>query len=193
MANFLKSFEKTMGHEGGYIDDPDDKGGETYRGISRRWFPDWEGWVMIDKYKSKPSFPDSLKLDQKLSILVRDFYKIHFWNRFQGDSIDNQFIADELFDTAVNMDVTDAVKFLQKSLNLLNRNQVVFPDMTEDGIFGPTTLSNLNKYLSTEDSSILLKMMIVLQGNHYMEYMVKSPTQEKYCRGWFGRVEITKA
>lgn len=192
MAEYSKAFEKTMGHEGGYSYDPDDTGGETYRGISRRWFPDWEGWVLIDKYRTQSHFPDSLRLDQKLNILVQKFYKVQFWNRFQGDSIDNQFVAEEIFDTAVNMSVSDAVRFLQISLNKLNRNQALFPDMVEDGVLGPTTLNNLDIYLK-EDVSILLGMMNVLQGMHYIDYMTDSPTQEKYCRGWFKRVTISKA
>ena len=193
MANFLEAFSNTMGHEGGYVDDPTDKGGETYRGISRRWFPDWEGWEIIDASRDKPDFPGCLKMCQKLDLSVSKFYKIYFWNRFQGDHIPSQEVAEELFDTAVNQDVVDAVRYLQISLNKLNRNQIVFPDMVEDGVFGPTTLSNLNKYLSTEDPTILLKMMNVLQGMHYIDYMTDSPTQEKYCRGWFNRVEFKKA
>jgi len=37
---------------------------------------------------------------------------------------------------------------------------------------------------------ILLKIMNVLQGMHYISYMNKSPVQEKYARGWFGRVSL---
>ena len=37
MADFNIAFEITMGHEGGYSFDKDDAGGETYRGISRRY------------------------------------------------------------------------------------------------------------------------------------------------------------
>ena len=40
-----------MEHEGGYVDDRDDRGGETYRGISRNNFPDWKGWKKIDGFK----------------------------------------------------------------------------------------------------------------------------------------------
>jgi type VI secretion system secreted protein VgrG len=39
--NFLKAFNTTMTFEGGYANDPDDAGGETYMGISRRYHPDW--------------------------------------------------------------------------------------------------------------------------------------------------------
>ncbi|GAJ23902.1 unnamed protein product, partial [marine sediment metagenome] len=41
-----------------------------------------------------------------------------------------------------------------------------------------------------DDLSYLLKVMNILQGMHYIEYMRKSPTQEKYARGWLKRVKI---
>ena len=47
MAEFKKAYDKTMGHEGGYVHDPDDAGGETYKGISRRYHPGWEGWKVV--------------------------------------------------------------------------------------------------------------------------------------------------
>lgn len=194
MANFEEAYKKTMGHEGTYVIDPTDAGGETYCGISRRWFPDWEGWAIIDASRSKDGFPKSLDDDGVLQSLIPMFYKQHFWNRFQGDKIKDQRVADELFDTAVNMSVSDSVKFLQGALNVLNRNQALFPDMTDDGVLGPTTLDSLHKYCrgGKDDVVMLLKIMNVMQGQHYIDYMGKSPMQEKFCRGWFKRVEITK-
>lgn len=47
--NFLKSYDILIKHEGGYVNDPDDKGGETYKGIARKFNPDWKGWKIIDK------------------------------------------------------------------------------------------------------------------------------------------------
>ncbi len=40
-----------LSHEGGYANHPADKGGETYRGISRKANPNWEGWKYIDDVK----------------------------------------------------------------------------------------------------------------------------------------------
>lgn len=49
-----KIFDELMIIEGGHHHDPDDPGGETYCGISRRYHPYWEGWAMLDKGE-KPS------------------------------------------------------------------------------------------------------------------------------------------
>ena len=60
MDHFKEAFTKTMSEEGGYNFDRMDPGGETYMGISRVYWPSWEGWVIIDKYEEKgivPKFP----------------------------------------------------------------------------------------------------------------------------------------
>jgi len=37
---------------------------------------------------------------------------------------------------------------------------------------------------------VLLKVMNIFQGMHYIEYMRKDPVQEKYARGWLKRVKL---
>ncbi len=191
MSNFEKAYSLTMSHEGGYVFDPDDVGGETYKGISRAYNSSWEGWRIIDILKSEDSFPKNLDMNSELQRKVKDFYRDRYFEPFIGAQMPED-LAIEMFDTSVNMGVGRAVKFLQISLNVLNRNQKLYPDMVEDGAYGPTTHRNLYKYLQSDSSVLLCKMINVLQGNHYINYMKKSPRQEKYARGWFNRVDITK-
>ena len=77
-------------------------------------------------------------------------------------------------------------------MNVLNRNQKNYGDITEDGGFGTNTMGALNQYLAIDDESFLVKIMNILQGMHYIDYMTKSPTQEKFARGWLKRVSINK-
>ena len=51
MADFHKALKRTAKYEGGYVNDPADAGGETYKGISRRANPKWDGWQLIDAHK----------------------------------------------------------------------------------------------------------------------------------------------
>lgn len=194
MAEFLKAYSITLGHEGGYAFDPDDAGGETYKGVARRYHPGWSGWASIDQIKqqaaNKRQLNKLLAGNAELQQQIQDFYKQQYWDRFQGDLIGDQELADELFDTAVNMGVHRAVSFLQEGLNLLNRNQQSFKDILEDGKCGTGTLGALDKYLAKDPAEYLLKIMNILQGMHYIEYMRKSPVQEKYARGWLKRVCI---
>lgn len=182
MADFKKAFEITMGHEGGYVYDPTDAGGETYRGISRRYNPQWEGWELIDKTKPNISHFD-------LDLFVRKFYRVSYWDVNRLDEF-SQEIANEMFDTGINMGVVRAAKFLQRALNYLNRNGSLFPDLVDDGIIGSKTFSAMLRIAHAKDGEVLLKIMNVLQGMHYLDYMKKSPTQEKYARGWFKRVSL---
>lgn len=191
MAIFLYAFQHTMGHEGGYVNDQDDRGGETYSGISRKFNPQWEGWKIIDIKKTISYFPKNLQEVTELQSLVWIFYKQKYWDVFSGDNIDNQNIANELFDTGVNMGTTRACKFFQKALNYLNKNEKLFKDLVEDGKIGKKTLSSYNK-LNNKDKEYLYKILNILQGNHYLEYMKKDPKQEKFCRGWLNRVTINK-
>ena len=190
MADFGKAYEKTLAFEGEYAFDPDDPGGETYRGIARRFNPGWEGWKTIDRTKRMAGFPENLESIGPLQTAVRKFYKQHYWDRFQGDMIASQEIANELFDASVNLGVTRAVTFLQTGLNVLNRDQSLYPDVVEDGLCGPRTLEALTRYLQHDSVEYLLKVANILQGMHYIAIMKKSPTQEKYARGWLDRIDI---
>lgn len=196
MADFEQAYKITLGHEGGYVFDPDDAGGGTYKGVARRYHSGWPGWATIDRIKQQADNRRQLNRllgeDAELQQQIGDFYKQNYWDRFQGDAVASQQLAEELFDTGVNMGVHRAVRFLQEGLNLLNRNQKSFKDILEDGKSGSGTLSALNKYLAKDPAEHLLKIMNILQGMHYIEYMRKSPTQEKYARGWLKRVCVGK-
>lgn len=188
MANFTEAYNLTSAHEGGYVDDPTDRGGETYRGISRVHHPSWSGWEKIDACKGKSAFPAMLDADSALQRSVKSFYKRKYWDRFLGDQIPDQQVANELYDTGVNMGVRRAVRFLQNALNQLNRNQRNYKDLVVDGWLGEGTLEVLKQYLRLDrKSALLLKMMNIQQGARYIEIMENDPTQEKYARGWLKR------
>ena len=191
MAYFQKAFNLVMMNEGGYVDDKDDAGGETYKGISRRYNPTWEGWKEIDILKLKSDFPKGLLNNMLVKDSVNVFYKQRYWDRLLCDEIKYQLLAEELFDTAVNMGVSRSSNFFQQALNLLNRNEKLYPDLVEDGKIGQKTLDALDM-LPGKDMEYLLKIINILQGMHYISYMKDSPIQEKYARGWLGRVSIEK-
>ena len=188
MANFSDAYALTSAHEGGYVNDPVDRGGETYRGIARVHHPEWHGWKRIDAGRRDKSFPKSLNADRTLQSNARAFYKKAYWDRFEGDDIPDQAVANELYDTAVNMGVRRAVRFLQSSLNLLNRNQRDYRDLIIDGWFGEKSLTTLGALLKKDrDSDALVKMMNIQQGARYVEIMARDSSQERFARGWIRR------
>jgi len=181
MAEFKISFSKTMAAEGGYANAPSDRGKETYRGISRAMNPQWKGWAIVDALRKEPGFPKNLASHPELDELVLDFYKEMFWNPIKGDQIASQEVADELFDTGVNMGATIPVKFAQQALNLLNRNGKLYADIADDGIMGNGTLKMLNAFTET---NVLVRTLNALQACRYIKICEIDHTQEENFRGW---------
>lgn len=188
MAEFNEAYAITAAHEGGYANDPVDRGGETYRGIARVHHPEWTGWKRVDAQRGKAGFPESLDKDRTLQASVKAFYKRNYWDRFAGDELPDQAVANELYDTAVNMGVRRAVRFLQSALNLLNRNQRDYQDLIVDGWFGSKTMTALKTLLKKDgDSDALVKLMNIQQGARYVEIMARDASQERFARGWIKR------
>jgi len=188
MADFAAALALVLEHEGGYADDPDDRGGETYRGIARRFHPDWPGWSRVDALKRGTGFPGSLAGDRRLHEAVAALYRDLYWDPFQGDALPDQPLAEELFDTAVNLGVRRAVRFLQESLNLLNRNQRNYADLVVDGWFGDNTLDAVLAVVADDgDARFVVRLINAMQAAHYIDVMRNDPTQEKYARGWLTR------
>lgn len=133
MADFTKAYNKTSVNEGGWSDDPDDKGGQTWKGIARNLHPLWEGWSLIDLYKSDKNFPECLKQIEKLELAAKKFYKKEFFDVVKGDHLLIQEIADSLYDSAVNFGTKRAIILSQKAL-----------EIKETGIIDETMLNLLN-------------------------------------------------
>ena len=99
-------------------------------------------------------------------------------------------VTQTMFDNAVNMGIGTSVKFLQKALNILNRNGSLYSDISIDGGFGTNTMNALNSYLSQDKPIHLLKLINILQGCRYINIVDNKPSQERFIRGWMKRVEV---
>jgi lysozyme family protein len=213
---FNIALNKLLKHEGNYANDVDDKGGETYCGISRNNFPNWIGWNIIDHYKNSEHFNEHLKSDFNLQAHVEDFYKINFWNKMNCDIVaelslrmdafgrsvvaepsqsvvteQSRSVASELFELSVNTGLHRATSILQTALNILNRNEKLYSDILVDGKFGRITLATLRTSLKLNNSKLFFNLLNILQGSFYTELMLNNPVYEKYI-GWFNRVVIER-
>lgn len=185
MAQFDGAYAKTMGNEGGYSNHPSDRGGETYRGISRLRWPAWGGWEKIDAVKGDPGFPEIIR-HLLLENDVKRFYEIHFWEAIHGAMIPSQAVAERLFDFAVNAGVSTTVRYLQESLNVLNMKGVRWPDITADGKMGPGTMVAIAACVKKYED-VLLKMFSGRMIDHYYNLMCKHPEQECFAINWIRR------
>ena len=96
MSAFDEAFETLIGHEGGYTNNPDDPGGETKFGISKRSYP---------VVNIRDLTPEQAKA----------IYKRDFWDVVRGDDWP-YVLSFQLFDAAVNSGPTQAVKWLQAAV-----------------------------------------------------------------------------
>lgn len=95
---FEHCFDRLISHEGGYVNDPRDPGGETKFGISKRAYPtlDIRALTLAD---------------------AKSIYKRDYWDRAQCDSLPPS-VAYLVFDCAVNSGIGQAVRFLQRSVGV---------------------------------------------------------------------------
>jgi lysozyme family protein len=179
-TDFDSCFKAVLGHEGGYVNDPNDRGGETYKGIARKFHGDWPGWMIIDLKKDDRGFPASLDTDAVLQDHVKTFYRIRFWDKMRCNDLPEE-IRYEMFDTGVNQGVDQAIRVLQRSLNLLNQNGRLWADVAVDGVIGSVTLQIAR---GCAYKKALHNTMNVLQGMRYVEICERDRSQEAFFRGW---------
>jgi len=103
MADFDTAFNRTEKFEGKDIwtNTPGDSGKETWSGISRKANPNWSGWKILDQIKNKKNGQNINTVE--LQKCKKELYKNNYWNTVWGDKIVRQEIANDMYDTAVNM------------------------------------------------------------------------------------------
>lgn len=169
---------KLLDLEGGYAHDPDDPGGETNFGISRRSYPDTDIF--------------NLTRSEALEIYWRDF-----WAPNRYGEIADRWIAAKVFDLAVNMGAKKANRLLQIAVNqtaalseiaMRDLHQIEMPSiyvttrgpvLVNDGMIGPQTLKEVNTH---PEPGFLLDRLKLLAVRHYLAI-----GRKKYTVGWVRR------
>lgn len=98
MADFNLAVQKTLVHEGGYVDNPNDPGGATNHGITQKDMPG------VDM---KTVTPEQAAV----------YYQEHYWKALYSQ-IDSQLVAEKLFDMGVLLGIGMAVRILQLTLGI---------------------------------------------------------------------------
>lgn len=187
---FEKAYITAIRNEGGYANNPLDRGGETYCGISRRFHPNWSGWKHIDaRKKSRPI--KSNELLPELADLVLQFYYDVFWvpNRCQEMS---QELSITVFDMTINHGSGKAIELLQRSLNAANRNQKLWDDIEVDGLPGDQTSGAIAAAMNKRKSDQVNTWLNCLRGAFFVQIMEGDHTQEEFATSWASRIRIER-
>ena len=117
MKTFDEIIEQVLEHEGGYVNDPKDLGGETNFGITKRFYPE-------------------LNIKELTIEKAKQIYKDDYWDKNRVESLPQE-LWHIFFDMCVNMGRRTAVKVLQRAA--VNRGR----DIEVDGGLGPMTIGAL--------------------------------------------------
>lgn len=161
MAQFDKAIQTILRNEGGYANNPDDPGGETNFGISKRSFPE----------------VDIARLTQAGAVAI---YRTRFWAKYPLlDDIQSQDVATKLFDLMVNMGPPRAIRIFQRAINDANQASV----LAEDGWLGPGTVAQANALPPDQ----LLPAIQRNAARFYCDIVARKPNQRQFLRTWLLR------
>lgn len=160
-VSFDTAFDRVIGHEGKFQNNPKDRGNWTTGIVG-------QGKLNGTKYGiSAMSYPDldirNLTLEQ-----AKEIYRRDFWNRAKADQYHGA-IAYQLFDMAINHGNGNAIRMLQRAV-----------DVADDGQVGPITIAAINKM---DLNDVLMRL-----NAQRIRFMTKLSTWHEFGAGWANRV-----
>lgn len=162
--DFEQAFTQVVLTEGGYSNNPLDKGGETKYGITK-------AVALAHGYTGEMK---DLPLEK-----AKEIYRKSYWLTTPAENMPE--VAYRIFDIAVNCGVSRANTWVLKAVNLLNRDETLYPNCTMNNV-----LDGYNK-LPSKDKLFVEQLLRVLQGAHYISVCDNNETQENFIRGWITR------
>lgn len=156
---FSKAITIVLKHEGGYVNHPNDPGGETKFGITKRSYP-------------------HLQISELTKEDAIQIYYDDWWIKNGYDKYIHPKLAAKMFDTAINMGVKQSNKLLQRALRSVGNISII-----DDGIVGPKTINAMSKSNECE----LLASYRSEQAGYYRVLIAKKPKLKVFKQGWLNR------
>mgnify|MGYP001563088990 CR=1 FL=1 len=161
-TNFDQALAVTLRFEGGYVNDPDDTGGETNFGVTQR--------VYDSHRKAAGLEPRTVKDIERAEVAA--VYKHGYWNAVKCDDLPWP-LSLCVFDLAVNAGTSASARMLQRVLKL-----------TDDGVIGPKTIAAAQAGNAAQLSHALLDA----RQEFYKKIVANRPRNQKFFAGWMKRV-----
>jgi lysozyme family protein len=165
-----------LAREGGYVNDPDDKGGETNRGVTKATLATAYAQGLV----SHNSVKDITKEDAS-KIYAARYYKNYGYDKLPFP------VSLVLTDTTVNSGRGGAAWIAQRACVSLGC------DLTVDGKWGPKTQAAVERLSSGGVPADLARFILVKRKNYYDDIISSNPSQEKFRTGWYNRLRALAA
>lgn len=178
MTTINQIIDDVIAAEGKYVNDPNDRGGETNWGIT----------IAVARADGYTGPMRDLPRQRAYDIYYRKYVVAPGFDKIATISMP---IAAELVDTGVNMGPKVASTFLQRALNGLNRNGKDYADLAADGVAGPATRTALAAYIDKRGSEGVRRLLLLLnavQGERYLSLAEGRAPNEAFLYGWLARI-----
>jgi lysozyme family protein len=175
MANYKLTAPFILSAEGGYVNNPTDKGGETNKGIT------WATWVVF--------FGDTTASHHRFIVMMTDdwaeIFKSGYWDKCLADQITDQRIANTIADWVWCSGQHFPELDVQKLINTIFNKH-----LAEDGLFGNATIQALNAC----DSDTLYESLIERRKQYYRDIISFAQakgdhSQDIFLAGWLNRID----
>lgn len=163
-ADFRIAYKLILKHEGYWVNDPSDAGGETYCGITKRFSKDWYGWRYVDATKNK-KWNDSIP---EATMWVLDFY-LSIWAAEGFYKLENQEIANYVFDTRIHLHTKQTIKLINET-------------------YGYDFSTNTN-WIDNRLDTVRLCDLQERRKQFYLRLIKRKPHYIKFKRNWLRRAE----
>lgn len=191
---YLAAFDELLGIEGGFVDDPVDRGGATKYGISLR-FLKAEGLIDLDRDGIADydlDFDGDIDGRDIRELTVEHAFALYhrcFWTALDCESFP-QPIGEMLFDQGVNGGNFAAKKLLQQAINYC-QSRSGYHLVTVDGKLGLETRRALDRILASKRQGMpaLVEAFREAVRDRYRAIVRRDPSQQRFLRGWLARAE----
>jgi lysozyme family protein len=163
---FQKALQFVLRWEGGFVDDPDDHGGRTNKGITQK---------VYDAYRAKKGLP-AQDVKNISDGETSDIYFEEYWLAARCNHIDPE-LGMALFDSAVNMGDKHALLLMQEATGC----------HSADGVYGPQTQAAWDS-CSVPDAAA---QFCTLREKFYRDLATR-PGQGKFLNGWLNRLNALR-
>jgi lysozyme family protein len=172
--NFEAAYEVLVEKEGGFADRATDPGGETWYGISLRYWPG----VDVERLKKEPRYR-------------KKFFYDNFWAPMGliriDDGVEQARLATQALLFGVHTGQYRGQLVLQQAYNMVRYGWM--DGLLEDGALGPVTARWVNRFLRTEEAQTLTAAYKIHAGMYYNQRVHEDDWVRGDIRGWINRLD----